>query len=53
MSSLILLLLAMAYWQWRQAQDATITLCPHCADLVQHAPGLPYACPSCGRWWIG
>lgn len=53
MSSLIILLLAMAYWQYQQTQNAVVTICLHCGAAVLHAPGLLYACPCCRRWWIG
>ena len=48
-----MLLVAALYWQRQQRAPRIVTICPHCADLVEHAPGLPYACPSCCRWWIG
>lgn len=46
-----LLLLALATW-WQQRQSQAEPVVSHCAcgDLVQHVPGLPYRCPSCGGW---
>ena len=52
--SLLLVLATATWWQLRQSQRPTIvTICPHCGDIVEHAPGLFCVCPSCKRWRLG
>jgi len=39
--------IALLWWQHSRLAKPVVTVC-RCGDLVQHAPGWPAQCPSCG-----
>ena len=49
-STLLCAAVVLWYWQCQQAAEPIVTICGRCGDLVQHTPGWPTRCPSCGAF---